>query len=402
MVTKRVPILDGTDKVPAALLPVGTVSGTIAAGDDSRIAGVKSYGAVGNGTADDTTAIQAAINALGSSGGTVRLPAGTYKITDAITLRSGLTLVGDSDSATTIQQVTANKNALTGSAISRVTIQNIRLLGTGAGTGSGLSIAKGANPASTYTTLRNVTAESWGQDGIAIENPIVTCLDRVIGLLNGRYGINLFGQVAGAAGTSCSLNSCYGNTNTTAGIRLYNLAYTSLNGCAADHNPIGHLIDTCQGVNLSGCGAEGNTTNGIKINAGYGVTVTSPWIYDNRSVGIYITGNAGTATVIGAVDNSPNGTAVNFIKVDTGSRAALLHCNNATANSLASGTTNTVTDASGGSQFTGYAALLNGGEIDNDLICYVAAKGFVLTDRSNGNRYRLKVTAGTLGVEVAP
>ncbi len=402
MVTKRVPILDGSDKVPAALLPVGSISGTVAAGDDVRIAGVQRYGAVGNGVADDTAAIQAAISALPAAGGTVYLPAGTYKLTDPLSLRSNLTLVGDGDGATVVRQTAANKNAMTGSALNRVAIQGIYFAGTGAGTGSGLVLAKGANAATPYVSLRDVSFESFGQDGVAVENPIVSTFERVIGVTNGRYGINLYGQVAGAAGTSCSLSACYGNANGTAGIRLFNLVYSAMNGCAADHNPVGHLIDTCQGVTLSGCGAEGNTTNGVKVSGGYGVSIAGLWVYDNRGVAVYVTGSANTTTVIGATDNTPNGTATNFIKVDTGCHVTLMSCNNTTANSLASGTTNVAADASGGVQFNGYAALLAGGEIDSDLICYVAAKGLVLTDRSNGNRYRLKVTAGALGVEVAP
>jgi peptidoglycan/xylan/chitin deacetylase (PgdA/CDA1 family) len=39
MATKRIPILDGADKVPVAQLPVGTAAGTVAAGDDARIVG---------------------------------------------------------------------------------------------------------------------------------------------------------------------------------------------------------------------------------------------------------------------------------------------------------------------------------------------------------------------------
>ena len=52
-----------------------------ARGDATR--NVRDYGAVGNGIHDDTSAIQAAINSLPSTGGTVFVPAGTYLV-DAV------------------------------------------------------------------------------------------------------------------------------------------------------------------------------------------------------------------------------------------------------------------------------------------------------------------------------
>src|SRR6267142_581238 len=44
-------------------------------------ANVKSFGALGDGVADDTSKIQDAINSLPDSGGTIITPPGTYKIT---------------------------------------------------------------------------------------------------------------------------------------------------------------------------------------------------------------------------------------------------------------------------------------------------------------------------------
>ena len=51
----------------------------------------KNYGAVGDGTTDDTAAIQAAINAMPNTGGTVFLPPGTYKITASLTVPTTMT-----------------------------------------------------------------------------------------------------------------------------------------------------------------------------------------------------------------------------------------------------------------------------------------------------------------------
>ncbi len=72
---------------------------------------VKSYGAVGNGSTDDTAAIQAAIDAVPSTGGTVFLPAGTYLVTAALKLKSNLHIVGsglgNGTGATTLQTATS-------------------------------------------------------------------------------------------------------------------------------------------------------------------------------------------------------------------------------------------------------------------------------------------------------
>ncbi len=54
---------------------------------------VRAYGATGNGTTDDTTAIQNAINAC-PVGGTVGMPTGRYRITSTLVIDKMLTLVG--------------------------------------------------------------------------------------------------------------------------------------------------------------------------------------------------------------------------------------------------------------------------------------------------------------------
>lgn len=67
------------------------------------------YGAVGNGIADDTTAIQAALTAA-KPGNVVYFPPGTYKITAVLTLTAGVTLQGASGVATVFGVHTYTKN----------------------------------------------------------------------------------------------------------------------------------------------------------------------------------------------------------------------------------------------------------------------------------------------------
>ena len=80
---------------------------------------VKSYGAVGDGSTDDTSAINSAIaaanNTAVSGGQTVYFPAGTYKVTSALTTvtREGVTLRGDGPRATVIAMASATGNTMT-------------------------------------------------------------------------------------------------------------------------------------------------------------------------------------------------------------------------------------------------------------------------------------------------
>ncbi len=60
----------------------------------AEVYNVRNFGATGDGITDDTAAIQAAINAIPSTGGTVYIPAGTYRINSPIIVKDYLTLVG--------------------------------------------------------------------------------------------------------------------------------------------------------------------------------------------------------------------------------------------------------------------------------------------------------------------
>lgn len=87
----------GAGVAAAALLPEGSAS---AAAADGPVISVIAAGAIGDGVADDTAAIQAAIDAASVSGGVVHLPAGEYRLTrqagDAtLTLRSNVTVRGE-------------------------------------------------------------------------------------------------------------------------------------------------------------------------------------------------------------------------------------------------------------------------------------------------------------------
>ncbi len=73
----------------------------------------ESYGALRDNSHDDTTAIQAAVTAAVAVHGTVRLQAGTYKTTAAITVPSQINIFGAGNTITSINNVTSTTDIIT-------------------------------------------------------------------------------------------------------------------------------------------------------------------------------------------------------------------------------------------------------------------------------------------------
>ena len=74
---------------------------------------VKDFGAAGDGTTDDTTAIQNAINEINSlGGGVVFFPAGTYNVSSTLTVSNYVTLQGSGPKASYIRTTSATNNVV--------------------------------------------------------------------------------------------------------------------------------------------------------------------------------------------------------------------------------------------------------------------------------------------------
>ena len=103
-------------------------------------ASVKHFGAVGDGAADDTAALKAAIDAVSAAGGgVVRIPRGTYKHT-GLTLPANITLQGDGYHVTVLDYTTATGNGITlASGARSVSILDLKLHSSGASTGWAVS-----------------------------------------------------------------------------------------------------------------------------------------------------------------------------------------------------------------------------------------------------------------------
>lgn len=84
------------------------------------------YGAVGNGTTDDTAAIQAAIAAANTAGGgTVYFPPGTYVVSASLTLYANVKLIGHK--ATIFLKNASNVSAFVSTSVSNITIEDLKI-----------------------------------------------------------------------------------------------------------------------------------------------------------------------------------------------------------------------------------------------------------------------------------
>jgi len=87
---------------------------------------VKDFGAAGNGIADDTVPIQAALTACSVlGGGTVLVPAGAFLASSVLTIPAGVALIGASSTTAIIRNTNASGLAITTSGTGTVSISNL-------------------------------------------------------------------------------------------------------------------------------------------------------------------------------------------------------------------------------------------------------------------------------------
>ena len=172
---------------------------------------VKDFGAVGNGTTDDTAAVQAAIAAVAAAGGGVlNFPAGTYKLT------SGL-----SDGGKTIQfvGVGVNESSVTFGTVTRLqfngAISGITLTGNGSGVrwmvlqgdGGAYNTALSGVICNAKVRLEHVYATAFRGHGFnAIHYSDQSYYADLLAMSNAGHGVYINDAVGADANTSIWLN----------------------------------------------------------------------------------------------------------------------------------------------------------------------------------------------------
>jgi hypothetical protein len=155
---------------------------------------VKDYGAVGDGVSDDSAAIQAALNAVGSTGGTVLVPDGQYrahgllpKSNTTVSLTAGATLLADGtlfnmvNAATIARTLTLITNAGLATTISSTTgfsAGDYVIVSAGSTGGDGPLEFNQVDTVSSGTVLilRNPCQIDYSTLGLAGANPLVSNL----------------------------------------------------------------------------------------------------------------------------------------------------------------------------------------------------------------------------------
>jgi hypothetical protein len=230
-------------------------------------------------------------------------------------------------------------------------VEDLAVLGTEAGTNTGILLTRSSAPDVAGVTLRRVQVTGF-QTSVEGYNLITSTFDRVL-VDTGQTGFYVHGVLGpgGSAGTSVTFLNCYSAGFTQSGTRIDNMAYCAFVGCASDACGIAYeLIESgTQGIAFVGSGCESTvnrSTNypgiGWKINAAIGVSLDGCFSYDLVDTSIWVTGNAKAVKVGGFSENSPQGTVTNSIKVDTGCEVVLEAVATVQPVSLASGTTSQI------------------------------------------------------------
>lgn len=304
-------------------------------GINSQAYHVTAFGAVGDNSTNDRTKLQAAIDAVPSTGGTILFPPGTFVIDNALNIKSNVKFQGAGLGVTTIRLTSTTATALAGTDIAGFVMADMGLQGPNSGTGTGLKLARSVSANTRYIDLKNVYIRQFGQDGIDVSNSIVSSYENVNCENNGRYGFYFHGD-SGVAGTSTTFQSCYANTNTTAGFNIDTMAYSTLTGCAAQGSPTNFLLNACQGVTLNACGSEAMPSGGtgFKVNAGFGVKLDGCFDLTNRGKAFWFTGSHLNGTIQNCTEQSPGAGATASFQVDSGSKVMFLQNSYTTATAL--------------------------------------------------------------------
>jgi hypothetical protein len=320
-----------------------------------QIVSVMDFGAVGNGVADDTAAIQAAIDSVfNTGGGTVYLPTGTYLVSSivknwigAVTVR----IVGAGKRATKLKKKTGTTTPILdfSSNISVIDtyseLCDIWLEGLGSATEAGLRVTDWAR-----WTLRNVLIESTNKalhsrGALALDVYDCTFQSNVYGYYCEKSANNIYSNLVQFFGGQVSANTTWGMAiQQASGVHLYGTDL-SANGVAGNPSTGAIVIDANVDdesgyavISLNGVWMEANNGCSLRVGNATGLMLALKDVFltsnenvvgigvvnigtifssniSNMTAGgvtdvVYIA--AGRSTVVGGIINTLNDTSTRY------------------------------------------------------------------------------------------
>jgi len=255
---------------------------------------VKDFGAAGDGVADDTLAIQAALN----SGASVFLPSGTYNISSALTISTnGQEFIGQGKGKSIIKQTATNKNGIiiTGNNVYVGHLQ-VRDIVRSSGSAEFSGVVWGAVDG---TVIENVKVDTSDDSGIrcgydlvgvavvpSTNSKILNCeITNVVGQLGatgGGFGIEIIGAF------DCL---CLGND--IEGVGAHGIRVSGSSRCMIANNQIDNWAELGggEGVHVSG-GFSPLISSFQNVVTGNILTLASNIVSTADRIGVYLADDA--------------------------------------------------------------------------------------------------------------
>jgi hypothetical protein len=288
-------VVNGIDSSEVTFLQAGTGAVTRTAQAKMRdTVSVKDFGAVGDGAANDTAAIQAAVNSLSTTGGELFFPPGTYRITAAISKTFADSIVfsirgyGAKIDATAL--TTGNAIELGGSRVSNTP------LGGNVSKNSDTFTVTSATGISAGRILLITSTDLWNPTRPYYYKGELSLVEKIVGT------------------TVTNSNPLYdGYTAATTTVHLLNMPTISVEGleieCNADMTALQILY--ARNPVVRNCKVHGSRYAGIYVGYHFGGTADSNFVYDvwnsvvtGTSYGISVGTGQGFKVVNNTINNA--------------------------------------------------------------------------------------------------
>jgi hypothetical protein len=223
---------------------------------------VLDYGADPTGVADSAAAIQTAITAAQTAGGSVYLPTGAYKVNTTISITEPIGFfgeanlidnIGDRGGAYLIKGADAIAIEITNSA--GCTLQDFAVVGSGSDTTQGIKLTQCGR-----SKLERISVVECGSHGIEFNNGNLTSFRDIYVLGNGGDGLFVNGAATPDT-NACVFQNIDARGNTGVGVNFANAWNVFGQGITAQQNTgAGVRLDNCRQSHIVMYG-EANATN---------------------------------------------------------------------------------------------------------------------------------------------